>query len=413
MRLGPRLECARHAPCSARGKMDKTLRKRCRATFSPALPVSFALLAVLSSRAAAQAPAPGPSPTPVPAAAPAPAPKWYEEIDVHGMVSAAYSYNTNRPDSGLNQYRVFDFQDNTFRLDVAELTVMKNAAKPGEAGFRVDAEAGSTIPQVSASYGLFQGQDFDLKQAFVTWVAPLGSGLKIDFGKFISHFNYEYIESWDTLNDNSTHSFTFGYAIPYAHTGFRLGYAFSDQWAALVMLVNGWDDVKDNNSSKSVGAQVTWTPVKALSVAANLMTGPERPDVNANPRTVWELVGQWKLSDLTVFGLDLLYAYERGAVVPGQTATWASVVGYARLGVSGLFAVCLRAEYFDDADGARTGVAQRLRELTLTPEFRVSSHFLFRADFRVDWSNVASFEKKGGATSKTQPTVNVNAIYLF
>jgi hypothetical protein len=373
------------------------------------------LVAVAAGPAWAQAPtlSPTPSATPTPTPAATPAPKWYDEIAVNGFVSVAYSYNTNRPDSRTNQYRVFDYQDNTFRLDVAELTIQRATSKRGEVGFRVDAEAGATIPPVSASYGLFQGENFDLKQAFVSYVAPVGSGLKIDAGKYLTHFNYEYIESWDTPNDNATHSFTFGYALPYAHTGLRASYTFNEQLAAMVMLANGWDNVKDNNSAKTVGAQLTWTPVKSVSVAANFCTGPERTDVNSDPRTVWELVAQWKLSDLTVFGLDLLYGRERGAVVQGQLATWTGIVAYARLGVSGLFAVCLRGEYFDDAEGARTGVAQKLKEVTVTPELRVSSHFIFRSDLRVDWSDKPVFEKKGGETSKTQPTVALNAIYMF
>jgi len=381
-------------------------------------PRNLLLLALVTAAAAGpasgQTPAPSPTPSPTPAASPTPTPKpWYEEITLNGFVSVTYSYNTNRPDSRTNQYRVFDFDDNSFKIDVAELTLQKAASNPGEAGFRVDAEAGASIPPVSASYGLFQGQDFDLKQVFVTYVVPLGSGLKIDAGKTVTHFNYEFIESWDTPNDNATHSFTFGYGIPYTHTGLRASYTFNEQIAGMAMLANGWDNVKDNNSAKTVGAQLTWTPVKSISVAGNFCYGPERTNVDSDPRTAWELVAQWKKSDLTVFGLDLLYGTERGAVVPGQLATWTGIVGYARLGLSGLFALCLRAEYFDDPEGARTSVAQKLKEVTVTPELKVSTHFIFRADLRIDWSDKPVFEKKGGETSKTQPTVALNAIYLF
>ena len=66
-----------------------------------------------------------------------------------------------------------------------------------------------------------------------------------------------------------------------------------------------------------------------------------------------------------------------------------------------------------DPDGARTGVAQKLKELTLTPEVKVSSHLILRSDLRIDWSDVESFEKKDGKSSKTQPTVILNAAYLF
>ena len=196
------------------------------------------------------------------AAAPAapPAPKWYDELAVNGFLSTTYGYNVNRPDTGLNQFRTFDLYDNTFMVDVFTLTLQKAVSKPDEIGFRVDLSAGGTLPKVESSYGLLQGQDFDVKQAFVSYIAPIGSGLRFDAGKFLTHFGYEYIESWDTPNDNVTHSFSFGYAIPFTHTGLKASYSFSDQVAGMLMVANGWDDVRDNNTSKSIGAQRTWTP---------------------------------------------------------------------------------------------------------------------------------------------------------
>jgi hypothetical protein len=384
---------------------------------SRAAAVLFAGTLTLAATAQAQdKPAPAPAPAavaPAPTPTPTPAPKWYDEIAVNGFLSTSYSYNFNRPDSGTNQFRTFDFNDNTFMLDVFTLTLQKAVAKPDEVGFRVDVSAGGTLPKVESSYGLLQGQDFDVKQAFVSYIAPIGSGLRFDVGKMLTHFSYEYIESWDTPNDNVTHSFSFGYAIPFTHTGLKASYTFGDQLAGMLMLANGWDNVKDNNSSKSIGAQLTWTPTKTATVAFNFITGPERTNVNSDPRTVYEVTAQIKLSDLTVLGLDGVYGSETGAVVAGKTATWSGITGYARLGITDKFALCLRGEYFADPDGARTGVAQKLKEFTLTPEYKASSHLILRADLRCDWSDVESFEKKDGKTSKTQPTVILNAAYLF
>jgi hypothetical protein len=203
------------------------------------------------------APTPTPGPAPAPSPAPAPAAKpWYEEIAVNAFLSASYSYNFNRPDSGTNQLRVFDFDDDSFKVDVAEVVLQKAISKPGEAGFRVDLAAGSSIPRVSSSYGLLQGQDVDLQQAFVSWIAPVGSGLRLDAGKFVTHFGYEVIDGYDGYNDNATRSFLFGYTIPFTHTGLKASYTFSDQLAGMFEICNGWDDVRDNNSSKSVGAQL-------------------------------------------------------------------------------------------------------------------------------------------------------------
>jgi hypothetical protein len=344
---------------------------------------------------------------------PASPPKWFEEIAVNGFVSASYSYNFNKPETGTNQLRVFDFDDNSFKLDVATLTIQKAASKAGEAGFRVDLSAGGSLPRIEAAYGLFQGEDFDVKQAFVTYIAPAGNGLRIDAGKFLTHLGFEYIESWDTPNDNATRSFLFGYTVPFTHTGIKASYSFSDQFAAMLMLANGWDNVKDNNSSKSIGAQLTWMPSKTVTVAGNFITGPERTNVNSDPRSVFEAVVIWKLTDSTALGFEGLYGSEKGAVTAGETATWSGLAGYARLGVTEGFALCLRGEYLDDSDGARTGTAQKLTEVTLTPEFKITPHLVFRADLRADFSDQPVFIKSDGSTKKDQVTVLGNVFYSF
>jgi hypothetical protein len=348
------------------------------------------VLAFAAAAALAVAP-PAPAQEQAPAPTPAPEP-WYEEITVNGFVSATYSYNTNRPASGTNQFRVFDFDDNTVKVDVAEVVLQKAVAGPGEAGFRIDAAAGGSIPRVSAAAGLFRdasgkADDVDLQQAFVSYIAAVGSGLRFDVGKFITHHGYEVIEGYDGYNDNATHSFLFGYAIPFTHTGVKAGYRFSDQLAAMVMLANGWD-------------------------VMNYMVGPERSDRNGDPRNMVDVNAQWKVTDRAVLTVDLVYGSEVNAVTHSQTAMWDGIVGYARFGLSDSFALILRGELFNDRDGARTGVAQKLKGITLTPELKVSSHFLMRADFRIDWSNHDVFEKKEGLTGR-QPTGLLNVIYLF
>ncbi len=306
-----------------------------------------------------------PSPTPTPAPAPTPPPKpWYEEIALNGFLSTSYSYNFNRPLSGTNQFRVFDFDDNTIKVDVAELVIQKAVSKPGEAGFRIDAVAGSSIPRVSAAAGLFRdaggkAQDLDLQQAFLSYVAPVGSGLRLDIGKFVSPLGYEVIEGYDGYNDNATRSFLFGYAVPFTHTGLKASYTFGDQIAGMVMLVNGWDNAKDNNTAKSFGAQLTWTPSKSVTAVANYIIGAERSDTNGDARNVIEVNAQWKATDRIVLAVDAVYGSEPNAVTQGQTAMWNGIVGYARFGFSGTFALVLRGEFFNDRDGARTGVWRR------------------------------------------------------
>jgi len=46
---------------------------------------------------------------------------WWREISTHGFLSLSYTYNTNDPRPRINQFRVFDFNDDDPQLDVAEL----------------------------------------------------------------------------------------------------------------------------------------------------------------------------------------------------------------------------------------------------------------------------------------------------
>ena len=128
-------------------------------------------------------------------------PKWFDELAVNAFVSTAFEYNSNRPTNGASSYRVFDFNDNSFNLDVAELVVQIAASKPNDAGFRVDFATGNSIPQITKTQDQNANQ-FDLQQAFASYIAPIGSGLRFDVGKYVTHMGYELIEGYDGYNDN-------------------------------------------------------------------------------------------------------------------------------------------------------------------------------------------------------------------
>jgi len=209
---------------------------------------------------------------------------WYEEITVNGFLSLWYEYNTNNPASSRNQYRVFDYDHNTFNVDAAELVVQKPVAKAGDVGFRIDAVAGA-VARVASAAGLFQGQDFDLQQATVSWIAPVGSGLRLDFGKFVTHMGNELIEGYDGWNDNATRSFSFGYAIPFTHAGLKATTSFGDHLTAMLALSNGWDVVEDNNSGKSLGASSSSPPRRRSPSRATTWAAPSSPIPQATGAT--------------------------------------------------------------------------------------------------------------------------------
>ena len=344
-------------------------------------------------------------------------PAWTREIAVHGFLSTSYSYNFNRPSSATNQFRVFDFDDNTFKLDELELVAQKDATKPGEAGFRADFTFGSSVPRVTASTGLFRddtgkAEDIDIHQALVDYVVPVGSGLRLDLGKFITSTGYEVIDGYDGWNDNATRSFLFGYAIPFTHVGLRATYHFSERISGVAMVVNGWDVARDNNSSKTLGGQIAWTPSGSASLTVSGLAGAEEPGNNADWRDLLDAEAIVRPSSRLTLGANGDWGNETSAAGPGQTATWSGVAVYARFQACPSFALAARGEYFDDLDGFRTGVGQILREVTLTPEKRLTDQLYVRGDLRFDRSSQPVFDDPDGA-SRTQSTMLVSAFFTF
>ena len=371
------------------------------------------LIAVAPSRADSGK-APADSATSATAAAAA-LPKWFEELAVNAFVSTAYQYNSNRPTTGATSYRVFDFNDNSFNLDVAELVVQIAALKPNDAGFRVDFAAGNSIPQITKTQDQTAAQ-FDLQQAFASYIAPLGSGLRFDAGKFVTHMGYELIEGYDGYNDNYSRSILFGYAIPFTHTGVKASYAFSSKVAGMVEVVNGWDLLRDNNRSKSVGAQLTLTPVAPLTMFLNWIGGPELANDNHTKRSVFDVVAILKPTSALTLGVNGDYGTEDGtsAVNPGSDATWKGIAGYATYALTSKFSVALRGETFRDEDGVRlgTGTNATLSEGTLTPAYKFTDHVLLRGEVRYDKANQPILTKRGTLADK-QTTVGANVIFVY
>jgi len=333
-----------------------------------------------------------------------------KDVRINGFLSAGYNYNFNEPDTMAVNMRPFNDTDNSFALELAQLVFHKDAEEAGEAGFRLDLNFGYTVPKAIHSTGAASSDDFDVRQAYISYMAPVGSGLRVDFGKFVTDHGLEVIEGYEDWNMNYSRSFLFYFSIPFTHTGLRATYAVNDMLSLSGAVVNGWDNVKDNNSSKSVHLHAAITPMPDTTVNLKYMVGAEQTGSEGNLRHLLNVNLSKRFGALT---LKADYVYGTEEAVPGLgDATWTGLAGYARYEVSEKFAVNARAEIFSDDDGARTGTAQDLWEVTITPEYAVTENLVVRAEYRHDHSNQDVFDD-GAGLSDTQDTAGLNAIYHF
>ena len=159
-------------------------------------------------------------------------------------------------------------------------------------------------------------------------------------------------------------------------------------------------------------AQVAWTPASALSFVISGARGAEQTHNNANMRSLFDAYATWNITDDLLLGTCIDIGGEDNVAAGGGAATWKGIAGYGRYAISSTFALCPRAEVFDDINGVRTGTPQTLRSFTLTPEYRPTAHFILRGDLRIDQSTAAVFDKQGTMTT-SQTTVSVNTVVVW
>jgi hypothetical protein len=338
-------------------------------------------------------------------AAPA-APTFWQSVEFTGFVDGYYEWAFNQAPL---QLRNFDVNHNSFSLNYAEVALAKTVSESSRAGFRVDFGAGDTANLVN----LYEpgGTDYlkYVQQAYVSYLVPAGKGLTIDFGKFVTPAGAEVIENKD--NFNYSRGLLFALAIPYYHTGARIGYTFSDKVSVTGFLVNGWNNVRDNNSDKTVGVSLSVKPTAKLGLIGNYLVGKEQSsDADGGARNLFDGVVSYAATDK----LSLLGNFDYGTdKVDGSGVDWYGIAFGARYQAGDHWAFSPRYEFFTDDDGFATGTSQTLQEITLTGEYKAPAGLIARFEFRNDFSDESYFIKDDESTGKSQPSVSIGLIYAF
>ena len=208
-------------------------------------------------------------------------------IQISGFVDTSYTYNFNAPQTNVNTLRVFDTRANSFMINNMELVLEKPVSAESPVGFRGDLDFGldsKVVGAVSTGLGA-TANELDVQQMYAEYLAPIGKGLDIKIGRFVTLHGAEVIEAKD--NWNFSRSWLFGYAIPFTHTGIRAAYPWTDWLTTTVGVSNGWDVVNDNNKGKTIELCAALTPTKASSLGIITSSGPSRRGTTATSATCW------------------------------------------------------------------------------------------------------------------------------
>ena len=391
-------------------------------------------------------------------------------FQISGAVDASYTQNFNNPNTNTNSLRVFDTQANSFSPNLAQIMLEKQAVASGSAadrvGFRARLSFGANARFSRARTNFQFGQadtELDFQELYGEYIAPVGNGLKIQAGKIHTLIGYEVINSWE--NPNFSRSTMFGFGQAFTTTGIRFTYTWSPLLTTTIGLINGWDNIEDNNRGKSFEYLVALTPHERFGFSVYGSYGAEQSNSPAtggpaNPalagadptgkRTVVGAIITGKVTDKDTIVIEPYYGNEgnasaaRAGLGQSPNARWNGIGVYHIHDFNDAWSTRIRGVIFEDAGGARmcggglngspafnggvnqcaflsgagtpnvtaTPIAQTVWDATFTLQYKPAPALITRAEFRYDKSN-RNVYLQGSEATNNQQTLAFQVVYLF
>jgi len=367
-------------------------------------------------------------------------------LHVSGYFDTYYFTNLNKPSSRNNLgssgiSRGFDRYVDQFQLGMF-LTRTSYSDKwgevVGEIGYGPNVEYGSYGNDVRYKWGTVIANStytaLLIKQAYITLKAT--EKLSFTAGQFGTHIGYEYIDA--PLNFHYSINNTFNAGIPFYHVGLKGTYAIGEKVSLMAGIVNGTDNMNDNNRGKSFIGQLSLSMAEGFALYLNTIQGNEA-NIRSNGKDttsyfgVLDLVSTYQVSEKFLIGLwamrgSLKGEYQGGMYFP-KMKHWSGINLYTTYKFSEVLSIGTRFEYFENKSGARAlltnGKGTDVFTFTVTGNITLAGeHLLLKPEFRVDRFGkegsingeqpVQQFmDKNGEFTKSSQSTIGLAAVYKF
>lgn len=323
------------------------------------------------------------------------APALSDVLSASGLTATGYVAASYYHSNGYSSDHEFDNKHDSFQLDQAGFTL---AYQPKEGfGALVNIAAGEDMKILNAAEGN-NPNSFDIVQGFVQYV---GGPITVIAGKYVTLAGAEVIAP--TGNTNFSRSLLF-YAEPLTHTGIRASYAVTDTLSLVAGINNGWNYSSLSTwGSKTAEVGLSWTPVKAFALAAQAYVGKD-PTSDAQ-RTLVDAVATYNATDALTLTLSFDWGKQEQHTSGDPGLQWNGAAFYTNYALNDQWRVSLRLEYLDDKNGfvTGTGVAQTLKEGTITFGYDPVKNFELRLEGRYDKSTEPTFVRKISTDADVNP----------
>lgn len=171
----------------------------------------------------------------------------------------------------------------------------------------------------------------------------LAENLWVDGGIFYSHLG---MESWASRDNLAYTRSLVGDYSPYYQSGVKLTYTPTPRLTARVDIVNGWQNISENNSGKGAGVRLDYaaTPLTTLTYY-NFFSN----EAGSRLRTFNGVGGKHTTGALTLLG-EFDYGTQQRPVGEDGRSTWFGWTAVAKVQAVPTVAFVLRAEGYGDRD---------------------------------------------------------------
>ena len=309
-----------------------------------------------------------------------------------------YGFNFNQPNSGENNYFVSANQHNSFQVNLAYLD-LKFTDKRVRARF-------------TPAFGTYMNANYAQEKGSLKFILEGNIGVKLfkkhdiwlDAGVLGSPYTNESAISKDHLMYSRSFS---AENVPYYLSGLKLAVPIKEKITFYTYLLNGWQQIYDQNKQKSLGTQLEIRPNKSNLFNWDTYIGNEQSSFNPNygMRYFSDLYwifekGKWKVTSCAYLGFQ---EYKTIFGAKDVKMWWqANLIG--RRQINDNWSISGRVEYFNDAQNAIIPVqignylnnSFKCWSSGLSAAYKFSEKCLFRVEGRYFKAANEAFEKSNG-----------------
>ncbi len=310
-------------------------------------------------------------------------------LKLGAFLDTYYAYDVNNPSPHEREFTTQPVRHNEFNINLAHIdAVLKQEKTRG----RLAIQYGQSVtknttgePRLGATSGPQDAKVF--QEAYVG--KKIGSRTWIDMGIFLGNIG---AESWIS-KDNWTYSRALNLDyVPYYSSGVRLEHQLSGNRSFQLQILNGWQNMSENNNGKAIGMQYKHLLNDALTFTYNNFFGDEEvvPEPSTNKfhprfRAYHNFIIQWLKDDRWQYLAAFDVGHQSQQSNKGVDGWMATTLTVRRI-LNPTQSIAVRAEHYSDQHQANvvTGTSNgfKVSGASLNFDQKLDENVLWRSELR-------------------------------